>query len=720
MEQRDKVADTLVAALKIDAAEIARRKAFLDFTEADIAHLVALHDRIEANGDCAFFVDAFYRHLLAFEETARLIKDEKILARLKETQTAYFHSLTAGDYGPPYVRDRLMIGAVHERVGLDPKWYLGAYCKYLSLILPRLREYFGHDPDKLQDTLSALHRIIFFDIGLAIDTYMHADQQTIRTKTDQLAALNRMAIAVTSSLDLKEVLDRIMRLGIGLTASKASCIAFYDRETQHFKEWVTQGLSEHFVNNMFFHPGGLADEAFTTTTTVGTYILSNDRPETQHKLSKLAHDEGLKSFICLPLTSHANRLGVIYFYRTDRDTFTPDEIELLTTCAHLAAEAIENARLYGQTKEQARTDVLTGLYNRREFGLRLAEEHARAVRYDKPYALMMLDLDHFKQVNDTYGHPAGDAVLKTLADILRKQLRDVDLAARYGGEEFVVVFPEISGGAAKLVAERVCHAVAATPFRSPDGREIGLTVSIGVSCYPDCAGSPQEVVDRADQALYVAKEAGRNRVVLYREMLKKQIDEDPSRIVALLNENLENIQPIAMAISAKAAFFRGHAHAAEQAARRLAQALELSATDAEMLRQACRLHDIGMAVIPDAVLSKTTKLTEEEWVQVRRHPAVAAGWLEQVPALKHLAPIVRHHHERLDGSGYPDGLKGEATPYLARVLAVADAYASMITEWPGHLAMKTDEVKVALRVAAGQQFDPNIVEVFLRALETEK
>ncbi len=337
----------------------------------------------------------------------------------------------------------------------------------------------------------------------------------IKERTSQLNALNRMAIAVTSSLDLKEVLDRIMHLGIGLTASQASCIAFYDRETQHFKEWVTQGLSEHFVQNMVFRLGGLADEAFTATTAAGTYVLSNDRPETRHQLSKLTRDEGITCFICLPLTSHANRLGVIYFYRTDRDAFTLNEIELLTTCAHLAAEAIENARLYDQTKEQARTDALTGLHNRREFELRLAEEHRRAARYAKPYALMMLDIDHFKQVNDTHGHPAGDAVLKTLADILRKQLRDVDLAARYGGEEFVVVFPEIGGGAAKQVAERMRGAVAATPFRLPDGQEIDMTVSIGVSSYPKDADTSRGVMDCADRSLYAAKEAGRNRVVMH-------------------------------------------------------------------------------------------------------------------------------------------------------------------------------------------------------------
>ena len=542
----------------------------------------------------------------------------------------------------------------------------------------------------------------------------------IGEKTARLTALNETAIAITSAPNLREKLNDIMRYGASLTGSKAACIAFYDQETQLFKEWVTHGLSEHFVQNMSFRPDGLADEAFTTTTTVGTCILSNDRPETKHQLSKLARDEGIRSFICLPLTSHASRLGVIYFYRTDRDTFTSDEIDLLRTFSSLAAGAIEEARLRDHLAELARTDALTELANRREFDARLAGEHARAHRYGKPYAFMLLDIDRFKEVNDTYGHAAGDAVLKVLADIIRKQLRDADIPARYGGEEFAMILPEISGGAAKPVAERIRRTVAATPFRLPDGREIGITVSIGVSCYPNCADTPRGVVERADQALYVAKEAGRNRVVLYREMLKAQIEHDPTRIVALLNESLDNIQPVVTAISAKASFFRGHARAVEQAARRLAQALELSAADTVVLRQASRLHDIGMAVIPDAILNKTTTLTEEEWSQVRRHPAVAADWLEQVPALKHLAPIVRHHHERLDGSGYPDGLKGEAAPYLARVLAVADAYASMIAEWPGHEGMKTGEAKIALKGRRRPAVRPDIVEALLRMLETEK
>lgn len=166
--------------------------------------------------------------------------------------------------------------------------------------------------------------------------------QALEERNSQLNALNQIAIAITSLLSLEDILNEIMRCGIILTGAKASCIAFYDEATGLFTQWVTQGLSEHFVGNLSFSPGGLADEAFTS----GSHILSNDRPETGHKLSRLAREEFLRCFICLPLTSRDRRLGVIYFYRTDRDTFTTAEIELLTTFASLAAQAVESARLY--------------------------------------------------------------------------------------------------------------------------------------------------------------------------------------------------------------------------------------------------------------------------------------------------------------------------------------------------------------------------------------
>ena len=336
-------------------------------------------------------------------------------------------------------------------------------------------------------------------------------ERAIGERSSQLNALNQIAIVITSSLSLQNILDEIMRRGIALTGAKASCIAFYDESVQRFAEWVTQGLSEHFVAQLSFSPGGLADEAFTR----GSHILSNDRPETGHRLSQLACEEGLRCFICLPLTSHARRLGVIYFYRTDRDTFTPTEIELLNTFASLAAQAIGNARLYVQVQEQARTDALTGLNNRGEFQRQLEDEVERSRRYNRPFSLLILDIDHFKNINDSYGHPAGDEVLRALAARLREQSRPVDQVARYGGEEFVVILTETAGEGALAVAERLRAAVADSAVAVTGGRTITVTISIGVATFPADAGSGTELIAAADAALYAAKQGGRNRTMRY-------------------------------------------------------------------------------------------------------------------------------------------------------------------------------------------------------------
>lgn len=334
-------------------------------------------------------------------------------------------------------------------------------------------------------------------------------------KTARIAALNDIAVKITSMRSLQEMLDEIMRQGAALTGAQAACIAFYDQETSRFKEWVTQGLSDHFVKDMSFRPGGLADEAFTTTTG-GTYILSNDRPETKHKLSRLTHAEGIQSFICLPLTSHASRLGVIYFYRKDRDYFLPDELEILTTFAHLAAGAIENARLQEKTLNLAVTDKLTGLRNRRYFDQRLTEEIHHAGRQETPLSLLMLDIDDFKRVNDTHGHVVGDRVLQSLGRILAGQLWQVDIVARYGGEEFAVILPQTDTSAAERVAERIRAKVAKLQVPLPEHGRLGVTVSIGIASFPLCGDSVEGLVEHADQALYEAKHAGKNCVRMCR------------------------------------------------------------------------------------------------------------------------------------------------------------------------------------------------------------
>lgn len=323
-----------------------------------------------------------------------------------------------------------------------------------------------------------------------------------------------MLATVTSSLSLRRVLDEVMRCAVELTASRAACIALYDEAEGRFRDWVTRGLSEHFVQNMAFRPGGLADQAFTS----GASVVSSDLPGTRHRLSPLARREGIRCFICLPLTFQPQKLGVLYVYRDDRDDFGRDDIELLATLAHCASGAIGNARLYGQMADLARSDALTGMANRRTFDERLGIEATRGERYRRPFAVLALDVDHFKRVNDTYGHPAGDEVLRFIAGRLRESARaGIDVAARLGGEEFGLLLPETALHGARLAAERIRAQLAGSIIRLAGGIELGVTVSIGVACSPDHATSADALMHSADQALYAAKRLGRNRTVVFGE-----------------------------------------------------------------------------------------------------------------------------------------------------------------------------------------------------------
>ncbi len=535
----------------------------------------------------------------------------------------------------------------------------------------------------------------------------------IAQKTERITALNQVAVVVTSSLSMEDALDRIMRHGMRLVGAKAACIGLYDQRAGRFNEWVTQGLSASFVQYLKAAPGELANRCFSSD----TYILSNDQPATCCPLNQRERDEGIKCYICLPLTSHARHLGVINLYLTERGEFLPDEIELLVTFGHLAAGAIENARLYASMSELAARDMLTGLYNRRMLEQRLTEETQRAFRYAKPYSVLMLDIDRFKAINDSYGHPVGDTVLQSLARTLLKEVRDIDTVARYGGEEFVIILPETEGLDGTLLADRLRTAIAGTPIALSAGGELGITVSIGIASYPHCADTSQMVIERADQALYVAKQSGRNRVCFYGDMLKTQLEKNPGRIVELLNQDRRNITAVATAADAKAAYFHNHAEKVDEYAAHLGNSLGLTAEDLKMLHDAALLHDVGLIAVPDTVVQQSAAFSQPEQEQMRQHPMIMADMLEQTKDFKPLAPVVRHHHEHFDGTGYPDGLKGDAIPYLSRILAVVDAYTAMVGKRPHRTSLTPAAACRILEREAGQQFDPDMVLAFVQLIE---
>lgn len=330
---------------------------------------------------------------------------------------------------------------------------------------------------------------------------------TVGDKTARIRALNDVAVAVTACLGLPATIERILHDAPMLAGAQAVGLALRDTDARTLaRKWWTRGLPEGFQEQP------LPQASWQSGAGVAVAGLHAGATRT---LTETERSAGFESVLGLLLTSGAHHLGVLYLYRRDSGDFSRHDTDLLVTFAHIAAGALDNALHFEVTLRQATTDKLTGLDNRRQFDQRLADETLRARRYNGSYCLLLIDIDHFKQVNDTHGHPAGDAVLKTLAVLFGSQVRDVDTVARFGGEEFALILPETEAGDARRLGERIRQSVADHPFTLPDGERIAVTVSIGIAAFPGAAREAADVVAHADQALYAAKEGGRNRVVWY-------------------------------------------------------------------------------------------------------------------------------------------------------------------------------------------------------------
>jgi len=362
----------------------------------------------------------------------------------------------------------------------------------------------------------------------------------------------------------------------------------------------------------------------------------------------------------------------------------------------IVATALDRAL---RTQQQlAVTDPLTGLYNRR-----FLEETLRLQAQGRPaqFAVLLVDLDHFKVVNDTYGHTAGDRVLVEAAHRLQQALRPRDALARYGGEEFAAVLPDLGGEALLEVAERVRRVLADRPFVLEDGSVLELTGSIGASLYPEDAADTDGLLKAADRALYAAKGAGRDRVVLA-----------SAGPVEALPVALPAMQLLADVVDGRLSG-QEHSTAVSRWVGLVAEAQGLPVRTRGRAVLAARLHDVGKIALPEALLRKPARLDEREWLHMQEHPALGAELLEGTPGGGQLAPFVRAHHERWDGTGYPDRLQGDAIPLESRVIAVCDAYAAMVTDRHYARALTPEQALQQLVEGTGTQFDPQQVRVFL-------
>lgn len=354
----------------------------------------------------------------------------------------------------------------------------------------------------------------------------------------------------------------------------------------------------------------------------------------------------------------------------------------------------------------ATTDPLTGLPNHRSLQAKLSYELERAERYQQTCSLLFMDLDHFKALNDGYGHAAGDEVLISFGRRLVQSLRTVDVAGRWGGEEFLAILPETTLQDAQEVAARICTAVNGETFAVGGG--LSITCSIGIANYPIHATTLNDLVNAADQAMYAAKRLGRNQ---YR------VIDDPAVQQLLAGEKNEGgreevaLRGLAAVLSSlleqRDVALGEHSRSVAELAQQLAMQMDVSEQQANMIYLGGLLHDIGKIGVPDALLDKTT-LTHDEWELMRDCAVVGARTIEHAPALRQLGPVIRASQEYWDGTGYPDQLRGESIPLAARVIAVADAYVAMTTS--RRSVYSCEDALQELRARSTTQFDPAVVE----------
>lgn len=538
-----------------------------------------------------------------------------------------------------------------------------------------------------------------------LETSISKEQRVVR----ELAILSEMVGAIVSERNFETMLDTFLERTRSLLKSEYSGIFIFEGENKELKMFRTTFAKDVSLDCA----RAMADGPFKNV--LETFIPLRVNMPLENTPSD--HPE-IKNMIALPLAIAGDKLsGLLILINKEGGFREEDEDTLFNFSFH----AFQILTVHNELTRLATTDSLTGLNNHRVFQERLNEEISRTERYSKVLSLIMFDIDHFKSFNDTYGHQTGDKVLKEIGGIINNSIRNVDFPARYGGEEFVIIVPETGCDEAVIIAERIRRRVLEHPFTTETGERVMMTISAGIACYPSDATLKEDFIRKTDQALYFAKNHGRNRVCTYQETIIGALKEIPAELEDILKDpDLKGIETVAKGIDAKSHYTKGHSLEVAAYAVMLGNHINLAQKEIESLKIASILHDLGNVGIPDRILNKPGALTPEEKRIIQGHPGLAEMVLKKHPHIEDIMPTILYHHERFDGKGYPLGLKGEEIPLLARILSIAEAYQAMVSSRPYRRRLSKNEAIEELKKEAGAQFDPIIVDAFINLLQQEK
>lgn len=514
--------------------------------------------------------------------------------------------------------------------------------------------------------------------------------------------VNQFLSAVTNTLDAEEIYDAVIDAVASLLHPDGLLLA-QNRETRRIYH-VVRKWGDVSADKDYSVSCGSACQLLLNG---DGYVRLADAPDdllaamTSRQRDWLAA-EHISAFYAIKYNE--SLIGFLFIATKDGRALTASEIQALHKICRFAAYALRNANLYRKAYLASITDELTSLFNRKH----AFECIGRACADGQEACLILFDIDDFKLYNELYGAKEGDRLIQRCARIILREIGDDGLAFRFGADELMILTKDGDTEHAVSLAKRITACIIDAHVSD---MVWDVSVTCGLSAFPHISGDASSLLHNVEQAVYYGKLEGKGHLTIYHKGLENR-SQNPD-IRAAYERVAPTVYALTAAIDAKDSYTFIHSMNVSKYAVILAEALGLNETEIEIVRDAGMLHDIGKISIPEHILKKTSRLTDEEYTVMKTHVENSTKMIRYLPDMDYVIPAVVGHHERYDGSGYPRGLAGEEIPLMARILTIADCFDAMTARRPYKQPKPVSYAVAELQTHSDTQFDPRLVSVFV-------